>query len=166
MEILKRYRSPNKSSRRGEKISLVVVHSTEGRFPGCADWLCSLTSGVSAHYLITRDARIFSLVEETFSAWHAGRSAFDFNGDGRICEDERIINRRSIGIELEGVGGDYTDEQLSALNELVEELVDRYWLRRERVVGHREIAPDRKTDPVGLDMDEFRRGLFYVDRGL
>lgn len=163
MEILKRYRSPNKSSRRGEKVALILIHSTEGRFPGCAEWLCNLNSGVSAHYLITREARIYNLVEESLSAWHAGRSAFDFDGNGIICENEKKINRRSIGIELEGVGGDYTAGQLAALKELVQDLLVRYWLGHDRVVGHREVAPGRKTDPVGLEMDLFRRRLFRDD---
>jgi AmpD protein len=95
---------------------------------------------VSSHLLITRKGEIIQFVPFAKRAWHAGKSFFQ----GR----ERC-NDFSIGIELEGTDDlPYEKIQYEKLTEVTEDLMDAYPLiTRERIVGHSDIAPDRKTDP-------------------
>lgn len=95
---------------------------------------------VSSHLLIARDGQVTQYVPFTHRAWHAGESCFE----GRVrCNDY------SIGIELEGeddVAYEYV--QYQTLAGIVNELMRCYPLiTRQRVTGHSDIAPQRKTDP-------------------
>lgn len=95
---------------------------------------------VSAHFLIKRDGNLIQFVSVDDRAWHAGRSVW--------CERENC-NDFSVGIELEGTDVDpYTDQQYEKLKMLVEALW-RYYpsLSPDAIVGHCDIAPERKTDP-------------------
>ncbi len=95
---------------------------------------------VSSHCLIDRQGRAVQFVPFHLRAWHAGRSCF--NGENE-CNDF------SIGIELEGADTiPYTDEQYATLVELTEEILKTYpGISSDRITGHSNIAPDRKTDP-------------------
>ena len=95
---------------------------------------------VSAHLLIDREGVVIQFVPFDQRAWHAGVSAFA----GRpACNDF------SIGIELEGTDTDpYTQLQYKRLVKITQCLIAEYpALSSERVAGHSDIAPDRKTDP-------------------
>jgi N-acetyl-anhydromuramoyl-L-alanine amidase len=100
---------------------------------------------VSAHLLIKRTGEIVQYIPFDKRAWHAGVSCYQ----GR----ERC-NDFSIGIELEGTETiPYTDAQYDALNTVIDILLVSYpKLSRQRITGHSDIAPDRKTDP-GLSFD-------------
>jgi N-acetyl-anhydromuramoyl-L-alanine amidase len=95
---------------------------------------------VSAHVLIRRDGELTQYVPFRRRAWHAGES----NWMGRsTCNDY------SIGVELEGTDEcPYEDVQYERLGALVR-LLREVWpgITPERVVGHCEVAPQRKTDP-------------------
>jgi N-acetyl-anhydromuramoyl-L-alanine amidase len=95
---------------------------------------------VSAHLLIRRDGECRQYVPFDRRAWHAGLSAYQ--GRSR-CNDF------SIGIELEGsVNQPYTEAQYRMLVEVTRLLLKHYpGLSRERIVGHSDIAPQRKSDP-------------------
>ena len=95
---------------------------------------------VSSHFYIRRDGQLIQFVATTKRAWHAGQS--DFNGLDSV-------NDFSIGIELEGCDTQaFTDEQYAVLASLSRSLVRAYpAITRQRLVGHSEIAPGRKTDP-------------------
>jgi len=95
---------------------------------------------VSAHLVIRRDAEIWQYVKFNERAWHAGQSCFD----GRTA-----CNDFSIGIELEGTDTlPYEEAQYRALAKIVAALCTAYpLLSRDRLVGHSDIAPGRKTDP-------------------
>ena len=95
---------------------------------------------VSAHLLIKRTGDIIQYVPFDKRAWHAGAS----NYEGR----ERC-NDFSIGIELEGTEFiPYTDAQYAQLNAVLAVLLNTYpKLSRQRITGHSDIAPERKTDP-------------------
>jgi AmpD protein len=100
---------------------------------------------VSAHLLIDRQGRITQFVPFHLRAWHAGESAFA----GRLgCNDF------SIGIELEGTDDlPYEIAQYEQLAKVIHVLKSAYPnITRERIVGHSDIAPGRKTDP-GLSFD-------------
>ena len=98
--------------------------------------------GVSAHYLIDRKGTIYRLVEEKNIAYHAGVSKAP---DGR-----KNVNDFSLGIEMMNTEkGQFTSEQYSAVNDLIASLKKQYKIKF--VVGHSDIAPDRKTDPWNFD---------------
>ena len=108
---------------------------------------------VSAHALIDRRGAVTQYVSFLDRAWHAGDSRFR----GRAgCNDY------SIGIEMEGTDAmQYEQRQYERLAELVRALMNR-WPRilPERVVGHCDVAPERKTDPgPSFDWVAFRRLL-------
>jgi AmpD protein len=107
---------------------------------------------VSAHLLIRRDGEIVQYVPFHRRAWHAGVS----NYKGRPgCNDY------SIGIELEGTDElAYTQEQYKRLVEVVACLLSTYdSLHETDIVGHCDIAPERKTDP-GASFD----WLYFSER--
>lgn len=95
---------------------------------------------VSAHLLIERHGRLTQYVSFDQRAWHAGISEFD----GR----ERV-NDFAVGIELEGTDDcPYAPAQYRALADVAAALMRHYpHMTRERIVGHNDIAPGRKTDP-------------------
>jgi AmpD protein len=95
---------------------------------------------VSAHVLVRRDGQIVQYVPLTKRAWHAGLSCYN----GR-----QECNDFSIGIELEGTDEiPYTERQYQGLAELIAAMLNAYpSLSVDRIVGHCDIAPDRKTDP-------------------
>lgn len=98
---------------------------------------------VSAHYVVGEDGAVYRLVAEEHRAWHAGASSWDGEGD---------VNSRAIGIEIANGGHDFglpdfTDAQIEALITLLGEILDRWTLKPARVVGHSDVAPERKLDP-------------------
>lgn len=174
----RRVDSPNHGERPpAVDIDLVVLHSIslpEGEYGNgrIDDFFCNrLDIGahpefaalegleVSAHLLIDRDGTLTQYVPFDRRAWHAGESSFAGRGN---CNDY------SIGIELEGTErGGFTDSQYAALAEVVRLLMD-VWpgLTAERVVGHSEVSPGRKTDPgPGFDWRRFRRDLARAAAG-
>ncbi len=151
--------SPNCDERpEGEQISLLVIHNISlppAEYGGC--WIDALFTNtldagahpyfqaiagqrVSAHVLIRRDGELVQYVPFQRRAWHAGRSCFQ----GREC-----CNDFSIGIELEGCDEQpYEDVQYQRLIALTRSLMQRYpAIVPERIAGHSDIAPGRKTDP-------------------
>lgn len=106
---------------------------------------------VSAHLLIKRNGDIVQFVPFTKRAWHAGESTF--RGRTR-CNDF------SIGIELEGTDHvPYELKQYETLSEVVRLLMQAYpAITKDRVVGHVDIAPGRKTDPGPLFDWAYLRG--------
>jgi AmpD protein len=108
---------------------------------------------VSAHFLIKRDGDIIQFVSCHDRAWHAGQSSF--------C-GQHNCNDFSIGIELEGTDvRPYTQAQYKTLSQLTRALQSAYpGITQERITGHSDIAPDRKTDPgESFDWVWFRDSL-------
>ena len=95
---------------------------------------------VSAHFFIKRNGAVMQFVSCLDRAWHAGVSSF---AGREACNDF------SLGIELEGEDHRaYSDAQYKSLNNLVNELTKHYpMITAERICGHSDIAPGRKTDP-------------------
>ena len=108
---------------------------------------------VSAHFLIRRCGELVQFVALDQRAWHAGLSSF---GGRDNCNDF------SLGVELEGTDHQaYTEQQYQTLVQLTSELQERYpMITAERIVGHCDIAPGRKTDPgAAFDWLSFRQRL-------
>ncbi len=97
-------------------------------------------SRVSSHLLVRRDGEVVQYVPLNKRAWHAGVSSF---------EDRTACNDFSIGIELEGSDDiPYSESQYERLVELIAAMLECYpRLSVDRIVGHSDIAPGRKTDP-------------------
>ena len=95
---------------------------------------------VSAHLLIRRGGELVQFVALSDRAWHAGESRF---GDRVRCNDF------SIGIELEGTDcTPYEDAQYELLGRVCLAIMHRWpAIGPDRIVGHSDIAPERKTDP-------------------
>jgi len=98
--------------------------------------------GVAAHYIIDREGKIYRLVQENDIAYQAGVSQMP---DGR-----KDVNGFSIGIELvNNHVSQFSDAEYAALNNLIKDIKSRYGI--EYIVGHNQIAPDRRTDPWNFD---------------
>ena len=149
--------SPNCDGR-PEDISLLIIHGISlppGEFGG--PWIDALFTNslnpdeheyfkqivdlrVSSHLLIRRDGELVQYVPLQQRAWHAGESSFE----GKTC-----CNDFSIGIELEGTDDiAYTDEQYQQLAKVIASIqAEHPAITTERIVGHSDVAPGRKTDP-------------------
>lgn len=95
---------------------------------------------VSSHYLIDRTGKIVQFVDCKKRAWHAGVSCW---------QGRENCNDFSIGIELEGSDTiPYTKEQYLSLVTLTKQLQHEFpAITNQNIVGHCDIAPERKTDP-------------------
>ena len=108
---------------------------------------------VSSHFLIRRDGDLVQFVSCDERAWHAGESCFAGRSN---CNDY------SIGVELEGTDDEaYTDSQYEVLQILTTTLLTHYGdINPQRIAGHSDIAPARKTDPgPAFDWSRFRQGI-------
>ncbi|WP_224249610.1 N-acetylmuramoyl-L-alanine amidase [Hyalangium gracile] len=154
--------SANYGSRGSTKIDAIIMHHTASN--NAAQDLVQLTkkgTGVSAHYLIAPDGTVYQLVDDDKRAWHAGVSA--------IREEKTDVNSRSIGIELtnDGLGKTpFTEEQYEALEKLVPYLAVTYDIPMENILGHRDVAPKRKTDPAdNFDWPRVRKAVTAARSG-
>lgn len=147
--------SPNYTKGKNRQITCVVLHATATTaLASPKAWLCNPDSKVSAHYLIDLDGTIYGLVDEKDIAWHAGVS--EWNGQSNM-------NSVSVGIELVNANDAkqaYSQSQIDACADLVTSICKDYLIAPQNVVGHKDIAPGRKTDPAGFPFDEFRLKLY------
>ncbi|PWE17727.1 N-acetylmuramoyl-L-alanine amidase [Marinicauda salina] len=135
--------SPNFNDRAGP-VSMLVLHYT-GMETGDAaiERLCDPAAKVSAHYVVEEDGSVLRLVAEDKRAWHAGVARW------RGIED---VNSASIGIEIVNGGHDFglpdfPDAQIEAVIALSREILGRHEIAARDVVGHSDVAPERKLDP-------------------
>ncbi len=136
--------SPNHNEREGTPVTMLVMHYT-GMQTG-EEALARMRdpeAKVAAHYMVETDGRIFKLVPEDRRAWHAGI------GFWRGVED---INSASIGIEIVNPGHlwgyeEFPEAQIDAVLALTKEILERHPIKPLGVIGHSDLAPDRKDDP-------------------
>lgn len=132
------------------RVQFIVLHYTSSDLQRSLEILKG--DGVSSHYLIGETpATIYRLVDEDRRAWHAGDSQWN----GRTW-----LNSSSIGIELinRGYSEDqrgrlwypYSEQQIDALIVLLKDIMQRHGLKPGAIVGHSDIAPQRKVDPGPL----------------
>ena len=141
--------SPNFNERQ-RPITMAVVHYIEMKPVETAlERLTTEEGGVSTHYLISEEGVVTQLVPEDKRAWHAGKS---------FWRGEKDVNSASVGIELDHPGhaeenGGYRPfdpRQIDALVPLLARIVKDYDIPRANVVGHSDVAPQRKIDPGEL----------------
>lgn len=153
--------SPNFDQRRGPP-DMVVLHYTGMQSAEAAiARLRDPNARVSAHYVVDEDGSIRRLVEEERRAWHAGQSWW---------KGETDINAVSIGIEIVNPGHEFgyrpfPDSQVEAVIELVAQIRTRWAIDDARILGHSDVAPNRKKDPGELfpwkRLAEHRQGLWF-----
>jgi N-acetylmuramoyl-L-alanine amidase len=135
--------SPNQDER-GEKVDMLILHYTGMKTADEAlDRLRDPIAAVSSHYVVDEDGTVFRLVPEGRRAWHAGVSHWRGHSG---------LNARSIGIEIVNPGHewgyrDFPVLQLAAVCDLCLAILARHAIPARNVVGHSDVAPDRKEDP-------------------
>lgn len=144
-----------------EKIRYIVIHCSRGT---PEEQIKSLDrQGLSVHYIIGADGRLFETAPVEMTAYHAGMSDWH-NSPGHSLNDE------SIGIEIQSqdlgqTSESYTRQSMTRLYKLLEYLVYQYKIRPENIVGHSDIAPTRKPDPgAGFNWKKLYRhgyGVWY-----
>lgn len=138
--------SPNHGNRL-LPVDMLLLHYTGMQTgPEALERLCDPEWGVSAHYLVEEDGQIFQLVDESRRAQHAGVS---------FWQGESDTNSRSIGIEIVNPGHEwgyraFPDVQIKALIDLSKQIMARHTIPSKFVLGHSDVAPDRKCDPGEL----------------
>jgi N-acetylmuramoyl-L-alanine amidase len=138
--------SPNfdPKKRKANQIKFLIFHYT-GMVSEKASIkrLTDIKSEVSSHYLIKQNGQVITLVPDLYIAWHAGKSRW---------KKYKSLNKNSIGIEITNPGHSYrykkfTDAQILSLIKLSKFLINRYKINNKNILGHSDIAPERKKDP-------------------
>jgi len=140
--------SPNYGKgRKGRKIIAIVSHITAGTFPGCLSWMRNPQAKASAHYLVTRQGKIYQMVRDEDTSWHAGA----VNKPSWPLYDGSNPNRYTIGIEHEALPGErLTEMQYQATLWLHRRLIEKYGIPadRDHIIGHYQIdSVNRPNDP-------------------
>ena len=138
--------SPNFNARKRitKQIKFIIFHYTGmKKESGAISRLTNIQSEVSCHYLIKNNGEIIKLVPDLYIAWHAGKSSW---------KDYRSINKNSIGIEITNPGHEFgykkfSKKQISSLLKLSRVLIKKYKVSTGNILGHADIAPERKKDP-------------------
>ena len=127
-----------------KKIIFIVLHYTGMKKETEAlRKLCDYKSKVSSHYFIKNSGEVLNLVPDLYEAWHAGKSSW---------KKYSLLNKFSIGIEINNPGHrhgykKFTSNQISSLIRLLKYLRKKYNIKSQNILGHSDIAPDRKKDP-------------------
>jgi len=131
------------NKRKKNSIKFIIIHYTGMRSEIAAIKKLTENSNVSSHYFIKSDGNIINMVPELFEAWHAGKSYW---------RDFRLLNKYSIGIEVHNPGHDhgykkFNSRQIISLKKLLKYLIKKYKIKLNNILGHSDIAPNRKKDP-------------------
>jgi len=138
--------SPNFNEKKRLKtdIKFIIIHYTGMKSEkGALDRLTNIQSEVGSHYFISKNGNITLLVPELYIAWHAGKSKW---------KRQSLLNKNSIGIEITNPGHrfgykNFTYKQINSTIILIRYLVNKYRISKKNILGHSDIAPDRKKDP-------------------
>ena len=138
--------SPNfdLKKRKPRQIQFIIFHYTGMKKESEAiDRLTSIKSKVSCHYLIKNNGEIVVMVPDLYEAWHAGESYW---------KNFKSLNNNSIGIEINNPGHDlnykkFSTKQIKSIKKLSNFLIKKYKIDQKNILGHSDIAPNRKKDP-------------------
>ena len=134
----------NPKKRNSKQITCLIFHYTGMKKESEAiNRLTNIQSGVSSHYLIKNSGEIVTLVPDLYIAWHAGKSSW---------KSYKSLNKNSIGIEITNPGHvfgykKFSKKQISSLSKLSKFLIKKYKINLKNILGHSDIAPERKKDP-------------------
>ena len=127
-----------------EQIKFIIFHYTGMKKEKEAiNKLTNSKSKVSCHYYIKNSGEILTLVPENYNAWHAGISNW---------KNYKSINRYSLGIEISNPGHNngyikFSKKQINSVVKLTLHLIKKFKIKKQFILGHSDIAPDRKKDP-------------------
>ena len=127
-----------------KKIIFIILHYTGMRKETRAiERLCDLKSKVSSHYFVKNNGEILNLIPDLYTAWHAGDSKW---------KKFKSLNNYSIGIEISNPGHDhgykkFSSKQILSIIKLLRFLIGKYKIKKQNILGHSDIAPNRKKDP-------------------
>ena len=134
----------NTPKRLKKNIKYIIIHYTGMKNELSAlNKLTDYKSKVSAHYFIKKNGKILNLVPDLYEAWHAGISNW---------KNIQSLNRYSIGIEIQNSGHEniyekFSGKQINSVKKLLRFLKVRYRVNCKNILGHSDIAPNRKKDP-------------------
>ena len=134
----------NNKKRSIKGIKFIIFHYTGMKKESEAiSRLTDIQSEVSCHYLIKNNGEIITMVPESYIAWHAGKSSW------RNCKS---LNKNSIGIEIANPGHKFnykkfSKKQIISLLRLSKLLIKKYKINIKNILGHSDVAPERKKDP-------------------
>ncbi|MDC1129230.1 N-acetylmuramoyl-L-alanine amidase [Candidatus Pelagibacter sp.] len=138
--------SPNFTSKKrtSNQIKFIIFHYTGMKKESEAiNRLTNIQSEVSCHYLIKNNGEIIKLVPDLYVAWHAGKSSWG---------SFKSLNQSSIGIEITNPGHEFSykkfsNKQILSLLKLSKFLIKKYKISNKNILGHSDVAPERKKDP-------------------
>jgi|TARA_B110000114_G_scaffold22271_1_gene21246 N-acetylmuramoyl-L-alanine amidase len=138
--------SPNFNAKKRsiKQIKFIIFHYTGMKKESEAiSRLTDIQSEVSSHYLIKNNGEIITMVPEAYIAWHAGKSSWG---------SYKSLNKNSIGIEITNPGHEFnykkfTKKQITSLLILSKFLIKKYKINLKNILGHSDVAPERKKDP-------------------
>jgi len=138
--------SPNfeLKKRKQDQIKFIIFHYTGMKKESEAiERLTSIKSRVSCHYLIKNNGEIVVMVPDLYEAWHAGVSSW---------KNFKSLNKNSIGIEISNPGHKFnykrfSKKQIQSIKKLSRFLIKKYKIDKKNILGHSDIAPNRKKDP-------------------
>ena len=138
--------SPNFSlkKRDSKKVKFLIFHYTGMKKESEAlNRLTDIKSKVSSHYFIKDNGEIITIVPDLYIAWHAGVS---------FWKNFSSLNKNSIGIEINNPGHDFkykefSKKQINSILLLTKSLIKKYKIKPQNILGHSDIAPNRKKDP-------------------
>ena len=145
LNLTKNYSINFSLPKRGKNlIKFIIIHYTGMKIESEAiKKLCNSKSKVSSHYFIKNNGSVINLVPDLYEAWHAGKSDW---------KNFKYLNKYSIGIEINNPGHDhgyrkFSSKQISSLQKLLKYLIKTYNINYKNILGHSDIAPNRKKDP-------------------
>ena len=134
----------NPLKRPKKQVKFIIFHYTGMKKESDAiKRLTEIQSEVSSHYFIKNNGEVLTMVPDLYIAWHAGKSSW---------KNYRSLNKHSIGIEISNPGHQFnykkfSKKQINSLLKLSKYLIKKYKIKPENILGHSDIAPDRKKDP-------------------
>jgi len=130
--------------RNKKKIIYIILHYTGMKKETRAiERLCDSESKVSSHYFVKNNGKVLNLIPDLYTAWHAGKSSW---------KKLKSLNNYSIGIEISNPGHDhgykkFSSKQILSIIKLLRFLIKKYKIKKQNILGHSDIAPNRKKDP-------------------
>ena len=130
--------------RNQNQIKFIIFHYTGMKKESDSiNRLTEIQSQISSHYLIKNNGEIITLVPDLYIAWYAGTSSW---------KNYNLLNKNSIGVEISNPGHEFnykkfSTQQINSLIRLSKYLIKKYKINPKNILGHSDIAPDRKKDP-------------------
>jgi len=134
----------NPKKRKASQIKFIIFHYTGMTTDSASlNRLTNSQSKVSSHYLIKNNGEVVMMVPDLYIAWHAGKSYW---------KNFKSLNKNSIGIEISNPGHNlrykkFSKKQVQSILKISKFLIRKYKIKKKNILGHSDIAPNRKKDP-------------------